>query len=109
MDSIDTKLPGLNNIHNYSYIDKNLENKTKDVSVGSGFGDFFNAAINLYDETSRVELQAEKLQTDYIAGRTDDLVAVTLAEQKAYTALSFTLQITNRIVDSYKQIMAMQL
>ncbi len=109
MDSIDNKLSGLDKIHNYSYIDKGLDNKEKNISVGSGFGEFFNAAVNLYDETSRFELQAEKLQTDYIAGRTDDLVAVTLTEQKAYTALSFTLQITNRIVDSYKQIMAMQL
>ncbi|MDL2248873.1 flagellar hook-basal body complex protein FliE [Tyzzerella sp. OttesenSCG-928-J15] len=46
---------------------------------------------------------------DYITGKTDDMLAVVTAEQRAYTALNFTVQVTNKVVEAYKQIISMQI
>jgi flagellar hook-basal body complex protein FliE len=77
-------------------------------SVG-GFGSIMDAAIRLFDETSRIENDLTQLQIDYIAGHTDDMLAVMLAEQRAMTAVTFTTQITSKIMDAYRQIMNMQI
>ena len=79
----------------------NLPDKTEKTS----FEGFFDAAVKLYDETSRLQLIDEKLQIDYATGKTDDLLAVMLAQQKAYSALNFTVQVTNKIIEAYREIM----
>lgn len=94
-------------IQGFSFTDSNLEAMAKKKE--DSFSAFFDAAVGLLDETSRYEHEANQIQLDYITGKTDDLLAVSAAEQKAYTSLSFTVQITNKIIDTYKQIMALQL
>ena len=71
----------------------------------SAFEGFFDAAVKLFDETSMLQIKDEQLQIDYATGKTDDMLAVILAQQKAYSALNFTVQITNKIIEAYREIM----
>jgi len=52
-----------------------------------------------------LQIEDERLQIDYAAGRTDDILAVMLAQQKAYSSLNFTVQVTNKIIEAYREIM----
>ena len=72
------------------------------------FQSFFNAAMDLLKETNDIQLVAEQWQTDLATGRTDDILSVLLAQDMAYNTLNFTVQITNKIIESYREIMRMQ-
>lgn len=74
----------------------------------SSFGSIFNSAIRLLDATSLAEHKAQQIQMDYISGQTDDMLAVILAEQRAHTVVAFTTQVISRVMDSYRQIMNLQ-
>ena len=79
-------------------------NKPEETSK-TAFEGFFDAATKLLEDTSRLQLEDEQLQIDYAAGRTDDINAVVMAMQKAYSALNFTVQVTNKVIEAYREIM----
>lgn len=83
--------------------------KETEESNGDAFTSIFDASMNMVTETSNYQQEAKQLQLDFASGKTDDVLAVTLAQQKAMTALSFTVQVTNKLVDAYKEIMQIQL
>jgi len=72
------------------------------------FGAFFNAAMGMINDTNEMQLNARQMQFDFATGRLDDILAVQMAMDRASNALTFTTQITNRIVESYREIMRMQ-
>ncbi len=76
---------------------------------GQAFDDIYKAAINLVEDTSDYQKNATQLQMDFVTGKTDDILAVTMAQEKALTSLNFTVQITNKVVDAYRQIMQIQI
>lgn len=78
------------------------------ITEPSQFGRIFDAAVRLLDETSSLEQAASHQQFLYATGQTDDMLAVILAEQRAHTAVTFTTQITSRVMDAYRQIINMQ-
>lgn len=73
------------------------------------FEDFYDAYLNIYNSASAYEKTADELQLDFATGKTDDMLSVMMAQERAYTSLNFAVQMTNRIVDSYKQILQIQL
>jgi flagellar hook-basal body complex protein FliE len=86
---------------------KELTSPVKPEGI-SPFSSFFNAAVELFNETNQFQLTAEQLQTDLATGQTDDILTVLLAQDRAYNALNFTVQVTNKIIESYREIMRMQ-
>ena len=70
---------------------------------------FFNAAVNLVNETNAHQRTADQLQLDFATGRTEDMLAVMMAQERAHASLNFTLQVTSRIVEAYREIMRMQI
>ena len=91
----------------------NLFPKTESINnepeVKNPFQSVFRAAMDLVEETNQYQLVAEQLQTDLATGKTDDILAVLLAQEKAYSTLNFTVQITNKIIESYREIMRISL
>jgi len=83
--------------------------QTKAADKTNSFDTFFNAYLNMVDETNTLQLQADQVQLDFAVGKTDDMLAVTLAQEKAYASLNFTVQVTNKLIDAYKEIMRMQI
>jgi len=73
------------------------------------FSSFFNAAMGVMNDTNRMQLEAQQLQFDFATGRMDDILAVQMGMDRASNALQFTTQITNRIIESYREIMRMQI
>ncbi|MCL2197700.1 MAG: flagellar hook-basal body complex protein FliE [Defluviitaleaceae bacterium] len=73
------------------------------------FSAFFSAALNMVNDTNRFVAEHEQMQLDFATGRLDDILAVQMAQDRASNAVNFTSQITNRIIESYREIMRMQI
>ena len=93
-------------LNNINFKPQQLQSATGGVSV---FEDALSAARAVFNETNRLQKKADALQRDFAAGRTDDVLSVLLAQEKAYSSLNFTVQTANKVIESYKEIMRMQL
>jgi len=78
----------------------------KGENIVSSFGEYLKNAL---DNVSNLELDAQKIAEDFAAGRTDNIHQVMIAAEKADVALQFTMQIRNKILDAYNEIMRMQI
>ena len=70
-----------------------------------GFSDYLTDA---FKETNQLQLDSDKWNAALAAGKVDDVSQVVIASQKADIALQLTLQIRNRAVSAYQEIMRMQ-
>jgi flagellar hook-basal body complex protein FliE len=70
------------------------------------FSDYLKSAL---DKTNELLLESDKIAEDFAAGRTDNIHQVLIASEKANVALQFTMQIRNKIMDAYNEIMRMQI
>ena len=71
----------------------------------SSFKDFLNNAIQNVNE---LQLQSQKLNDALAIGATDNIPQVMIASEKAGMALQFTMQVRNKVLDAYQEIMKMQ-
>jgi flagellar hook-basal body complex protein FliE len=86
----------------------NLNNtgSTNATSTNSNFTDILSDALGNAQDT---ELSAQQQNTELLTGETDDLHTPVIEAQKAELALNLAIQIRNKVVDAYNQVMNMQL
>ncbi|HHX41794.1 MAG TPA: flagellar hook-basal body complex protein FliE [Armatimonadetes bacterium] len=60
-------------------------------------------------EVNRLQLNLDDLSERVSTGRVEDLHTAMIAVQKASLALELTLQVRNKAIESYQEIMRMQL
>ena len=89
------KISGLNGTVGPSQID----------GPGKSFADTLKAAVNSVNELSK---SSDKAAQDLATGRTDNIAEVMLAAEKADVALKVMVQVRNKIIDAYNEIMKMQ-
>ena len=73
---------------------------------GTSFGDFMNDAIAKVND---LQVQSSQKTQDFITGVSDDIHSVVIAGSKADLALQMTLQVRNKVMEAYKEIMNMQI
>jgi flagellar hook-basal body complex protein FliE len=99
----------VNSIENIGLISSASEasskNKLKD-NAKIPFSDFLSQAMQ---STNQLILESEKLNDEFAAGITDNIHEVLIAAEKADIALQFTIQLRNKIMDAYNEIMRMQI
>ncbi len=78
------------------------ENQQEAVS----FADYLKNALN---NVSDMQNYSEEAANALAAGKTDNIDEVVIAGQKAEVALLLTLQVRNKILDAYNEIMRMQI
>ncbi len=83
-----------------------LEQQDTAESIKIPFSDYLNQALN---NTNNLLQTSERLSNDFAAGLTDNIHEVSIASQKAEVALQFTMQVRNKILDAYTEIMRMQI
>ncbi len=71
---------------------------------GINFGEVLNSMINSTNQMQQNSSQIGKL---FAAGKIDDLHTVMIEGQKADLALQFMLQVRNKVLDAYNEIMRM--
>ncbi|MDW7674460.1 MAG: flagellar hook-basal body complex protein FliE [Bacillota bacterium] len=70
------------------------------------FDDFFKDAIN---NLNKLHIEADELTTKLVTGEITDLHQVMIASEKAGIALQFAIQVRNKLVEAYQEIMRMQM
>ena len=81
----------------------------KTEETEGSFDAIFQSYLSMLSETSALQTAAEKAQLDFASGKTDDMLSVMLAQEKAYSTLNFTIQVTNKVVEMYREIMRMSM
>ena len=72
--------------------------------TGGGFADSLKAAL---DGVNATQTKAETLSTGYEKGEVTDIAKVMLARQEAGVAFEATLQVRNKLLSAYQDIMKM--
>jgi flagellar hook-basal body complex protein FliE len=87
---------------------------TKDINMAlsgdeknenSGFKETLKNSI---DNVNQLLSQADKASTDVAMGKSENLHEAMVAFEKADTALRFLVQVRNKALDAYNEIMRMQ-
>ncbi len=76
---------------------------------GSMFDALLNTAIDNIKTTNDYLSDAENEEIKFALGETENTHDLTIALQKASTALQYTVAIRDRVLDAYKEIMNMQI
>lgn len=86
-----------------------LENvKTEQTSPalnGKGFESFLKEAIQSVNSLSK---EADRQSAALVSGQTSDIHQVMIASEKASIAMQMTIQVRNKVIDAYHEIMRMQ-
>ena len=75
------------------------------AGVSGGFSDILTEAFKTANAT---DLTDKSSALELLAGQADDMSGLLLDAQKAEIALNLTLQIRNKVVDAYNELIRMQ-
>jgi flagellar hook-basal body complex protein FliE len=68
------------------------------------FGEFLTSALG---EVNKLQGASAKASFDLAAGKLQDVSQVTIAAEKASIALQLTMQVRNKMIDAYQEVMRM--
>lgn len=95
------EVQGLSNILN-----NNNQFKTTNNKENTNFGEFVSNALK---KVNTLQKEDENLKKMLSIGEVDNIHSAMIASEKADLALQLTLNIRNKVVDAYKEIMRMQI
>jgi flagellar hook-basal body complex protein FliE len=74
-------------------------------SGGKSFSDILGQALG---DANKLQLDATQASNNLVTGKIQDVSEVVVATQKATMALQLTMQVRNKILDAYQEVMRMQ-
>lgn len=91
---------------------KNAADNSSIAALGSNnneFASIFDKAVENLSTTNSYLSDAENEELRWALGETDNTHELTIALQKASTALQYTVAVRDKVLDAYKEIMQMQI
>jgi flagellar hook-basal body complex protein FliE len=76
------------------------------TDIAGQFGSFLNNAIT---DLSNQEAQVDQLNNQFISGDLPDVHQLMIASEKATLGLSLTVQVRNKVIEAYQDVMRMQM
>ena len=107
MDYLVNGISGIPSIESTA-LGKTLLGKDSRVD-GTLFDSFLNSAIDNIKTTNTYLSDAENEEIKFALGETENTHDLTIALQKASTALQYTVSVRDKLLDAYKEIMQMQI
>lgn len=80
-----------------------------DTYTDTSFNDLLTTAMDNINTTNSYLSDAENEEIKWALGETENTHDLTIALQKASTALQYTVAIRDKLLDAYKEIMQMQI
>jgi len=81
---------------------------TADASASAAGKSFSKVLEQTVDQVNTLQTEADKLAQDFAAGKLEDLHTVMVAMSKASLALEFTIQVRNKVIEAYQELMRTQ-
>lgn len=94
---------GINGLDSLLPVGTGVKNSEKQVE---GFGKILKEAIN---KVNSAQVEAQQMAKEFALGNDVELHQVIIATEKASLALQLTMQIRNKAIDAYQEIMRMQI
>ena len=91
------------NINSIAGIDKINGNEEKNEIT---FSNMLKDAIYEVNNTQRA---SQKTTMDFVAGKVDDISQVVIASEKASINMQLAIQVRNKVLDAYQEVMRMQM
>lgn len=89
-----------------------LDNKTVKTDSPSGTKEagpsFADTLAEAVQNVNQLHLDADRKAQELATGKSDDIAGVMIATEKADIALRAMVQVRNKIIDAYQEIMKMQ-
>jgi flagellar hook-basal body complex protein FliE len=79
---------------------------TSGVDISKQFSQFLNDAI---DKTNEQKRAVDTLTKQFISGDLTDVHQLMIAAEKSSLGLELTVQVRNKVIDAYQEIMRMQI
>lgn len=106
-------IDAINGVRGLSGVDRlNLPGFSTEKSIktdGTLFDSFLHSAIENLKTTNRYLSDSEDEKIRFALGETENSHDLTIALQKASTALQYTIAVRDRLLDAYKEIMQIQI
>jgi len=71
--------------------------------------DFKELLVNALEEVNKDQLYAEEMDQKFMMGEVNNIHDVMIASQKAEISLSFAVEVRNKVLEAYKEIMRIQM
>ena len=101
MDSV--RGVGFNSVPNIS---KELQSFENDGATQESFKSYLENSVS---EVNKLIEASDKQAVELATGKSENLHQATIAAEKAETALKLLIQVRNKVIDAYQEIMRMQL
>lgn len=85
---------------------KNLKVNENKKSDSPGFGEMLD---NAWQKTNKAQLHAADMTDKLVTGQAENIHDVMIAAEKAKISMEFTMEVRNKIMSAYKEIMRMQI
>lgn len=85
------------------------DKKVSGTADGNLFESLLNTAIDNINTTNNYLSNAENEEIKFALGETENTHDLTIALQKASTALQYTVAVRDRVLEAYREIMQMQI
>jgi flagellar hook-basal body complex protein FliE len=72
-------------------------------------GDFAQTLMDVLKEVNQSQLQAKDKQTAFMTGQPVELHDLMITMERASTAMQLTLQVRNKILEAYQEMIRMQI
>ena len=71
--------------------------------------DFKKVLTEAVNNISKLDAESRAVTDDFILGKTDNIHGVLIAGERASLALQFTIEVRNKLMEAYQEIMRMQI
>ena len=101
INTVSSILPSIKSIPSVPGSGSDVQESSK-----ADFGQVLNQAL---DNVSQLQQNADDTTNQFMAGKLDNMHTMMIEGQKADLALQFTLQVRNKVLDAYNEIMRMSI
>ena len=95
----------ISNINGLSGINQNINKTNNTTNKATDFSAMLNDAL---EKVNDLQAESTKATESFINEETDNIHSVMLSGSKANLALQMTIQVRNKVMDAYNEIMNMQ-
>lgn len=98
----------INGIQSISAVDQvgNRFPYKTETTEQSSFGDMLQTA---FDKVNEAQLHGEEMTAKLVTGEVENLHEVLIATEKASVALQLTVQVRDKAIEAYQEVMRMQI
>lgn len=97
-------LNGISGLNSYSADSVGVEKTTRN----NAFESVFQSALSMLKETNDLSNAAKEAEVSFALGLSDNTYDLQVAQQKANLSLQYTVQVRNKVLEAYKEIMNLQ-